>query len=60
MDQQEEKSAVQKMKELHEEIKKSLKPSKELIDALIKTGKIKPKEDKDKKVARPCTPEAGA
>ena len=37
---QEEKSGVQKMRELHEEIRKSLKPSKELIDALIKTGKI--------------------
>ena len=57
---QEEKSGVQKMRELHEEIRKSLKPSKELIDALIKTGKIKPKDQTDKKVARPFTPEAGA
>ena len=44
MGQQEEKSAAQKMRELHEEIKKSLKPSKELIDALIKSGKLKRKD----------------
>ena len=57
MGQQEEKSGVQKLRERHERIKKSLKPSNQLIDALIKTGKLKPK---DKKVARPYTPEAGA
>ncbi len=60
MSKQEEKSGVQKMRELHEEIKNSLKPSKELIDALIKTGKLKPKDKTDKKVARPYSPEAGA
>jgi hypothetical protein len=62
MGQQEEKSGVQKLRDLHYEIKKSLKPSKELIDALIRSGKLKPKKenDKDNKVARPYTPEAGA
>jgi hypothetical protein len=59
MDKEEEKSGVQKMRELHEEIKKSLRPSKELIEALIRTGKMRPKEDQDKKVAKPYTPEAG-
>ena len=60
MYEEEENSGAQKMRELHEKIRKSLKPSKELIDALIKTGKIKPKESLDKKVAKPFTPEAGA
>lgn len=59
MSNQEEKSGVQKMRELHEAIRKSLKPSKELIDALIKSGKIKRKDEQDKKVAKPFTPEAG-
>jgi hypothetical protein len=59
MSKQEEKLAVQKMRELHEEIRKGLKPSNELIDALIKSGKVKRKDEKDKKVARPFTPEAG-
>ena len=60
MSAQKEKSGVQKMRELHEEIKENIKPSEELIDALVKTGKIKRKDDSDKKVARPYTPEAGA
>ncbi|MFP5492194.1 MAG: hypothetical protein ACLGG0_11890 [Bacteriovoracia bacterium] len=60
MGQQEEKSGVQKLRELHYEIKKSLKPSQELIDALIRTGKLKPKKEKDKKVARHYNPEAGS
>lgn len=59
MGQQEEKSGVQKLRERHEKIKNSLKPSKKLIDALIKSGKIKREEDEDKKVARPFKPEAG-
>jgi hypothetical protein len=60
MSEQKKKSAAQEMRELHEEIKKSLKPSKELINALIKSGKMKKKDETDKKVARPYTPEAGA
>ena len=59
MAQQEEKSGVQKLRERHEKIKNSLKPSKELIDALIKSGKIRREEDEGKKVARPFKPEAG-
>jgi len=59
MGQQEEKSGVQKLRERHEKIKNSLKPSKELIDALIKSGKIKREEDEGKKVARSFKPEAG-
>lgn len=60
MSTQEEKSGVQKMRELHEEIRKNIKPSKELIETLIKTGKVKIKDEPEKKVARPLTPEAGA
>jgi hypothetical protein len=58
MSQQEEKSGVQKLRERYYSIKNNLKQSKELIDALIKSGKLK--QPKDKKVARPYTPEAGA
>jgi len=54
------KTAVQELRELHEEIRKSLKPSNELIEALIKSGKVKRKDESEKKVARPFTPEAGA
>jgi len=39
MGQQEEKSGVQKLRERFYSIKNNLKPSKELIDALIKSGK---------------------
>ena len=60
MSEEKSKTAVQEMRELHEEIKKSLKPSKDLINALIKSGKLKNKDETDKKVARPYTPEAGA
>lgn len=57
----EEKSGVQKLRELHQDIKKSIKPSQDLIDSLIQSGKIrKEKEESDKKVARPRRPEAGA
>jgi hypothetical protein len=59
MEKEEEKSGVQKLRERHERIKKSLRPSKELIEALIRTGKMRPKEDQDKKVAKPYTSEAG-
>ena len=59
MSSQEEKSGVQKMRELHQKIRESIKPSNELIDALIKSGKVKRKDEKDKKVAKPFTPEAG-
>ena len=41
MSQQEEKSGVQKLRERYYSIKNNLKPSKELIDALIKSGKLK-------------------
>jgi hypothetical protein len=58
MGQQEEKSGVQKLRERYNSIKNNPKPSKELIDALIKSGKLK--QPKDKKVAKPYTPEAGA
>lgn len=58
MGKQEEKSGVQKLRERYYSIKNNLKPSKELIDALIKSGKLK--QPKEKKVARPYTPEAGA
>lgn len=58
MSQQEEKSGVQKLRERYYSIKNNLKPSKELIDVLIKSGKLK--QPKDKNVARPYTPEAGA
>lgn len=58
MGQQEDKSGVQKLRERYYSIKNNLKPSKELINALIKSGKLK--QPKDKKVARPYTPEAGA
>ena len=60
MSEEKSKTAVQEMRELHEEIKKSLKPSKDLINALIKSGKLKNKDETDKKVARPYAPEAGA
>ena len=56
MRKQEEKSGVQKMRERHERIKKSIKPSKELMEIFSK----KEKDNTDKKVARPFTPEAGA
>jgi hypothetical protein len=58
MGQQEEKSGVQKLRERYYSIKNNLKPSKDLIDALIKSGKLK--QPKGKKVASPYTPEAGA
>lgn len=60
MSEQKKKTAVQELRELHHEIKKGLKPSKELIDALLKSGKVKRKVEPEKKVARPFTPEAGA
>lgn len=60
MSEQEKKTAVQELRELHEEIRKSLKPSNELIEALIKSGKVKRKDESEEKVARPFTPEAGA
>jgi hypothetical protein len=60
MSEKKNKTAAQEMRELHEEIKQSLKPSKELINALIKSGKLKKKDETDKIVARPYTPEAGA
>jgi hypothetical protein len=60
MSEQKKKTAAQEMRELHDEIKKSLKPSKELINALIRSRKMKQKDETDKEVARPYTPEAGA
>jgi hypothetical protein len=56
MNKQEEKSGVQKMRERYERIKKSIRPSKELIEIFSK----KEKDNTDKKVTRPITPEAGA
>lgn len=59
MSKQEEKSGVQKLRERHVKIKKSIKPSSELLEIFSK--KEKPKTEKeDKKVARPFSPEAGA
>ncbi|HXH74383.1 MAG TPA: hypothetical protein VNJ08_05435 [Bacteriovoracaceae bacterium] len=61
MSKQEEKSGVQKMRERHERIKKSIKPSKELVEIFSKKEKPKTKNENAKnKVARPFTPEAGA
>jgi hypothetical protein len=44
------------MRERYERIKKSIRPSKELIEIFSK----KEKDNTDKKVTRPITPEAGA
>jgi hypothetical protein len=60
MNEQKKKTAAQEMRDLHEEIRKSLKPSKELIDDLIKTGKVKRKDESDKKDARLLNLEVGA
>ena len=47
------------MRELHEKIRNNIEVPQELVDILIKTGKVKRKDETDKKVARPFTPEAG-
>jgi hypothetical protein len=59
MSTKEEKSGVKKMRELHQEIRKGLKPSRNLIDTLIKSGKVKRKDESEKKIAKPYSPEAG-
>jgi hypothetical protein len=61
MSQQEEKSCVKKMRERHERIKQSIKPSKELVEIFSKKENLKSDTHNiNKKVARPFTPEAGA
>ena len=59
MSEEKKKTAVQEMRELHEKIRNNIEVPQELIDILIKTGKVKRKDETDKKVARPFTPEAG-
>ena len=54
-----EKTAVQKMRERYYEIKKNIKPPKELYDILKKKDQTPSKEEResDKKIAK--NPEAG-
>jgi hypothetical protein len=62
MGEKQEKTAVQKMRDLYFGIKNNRTPSKKLTD-LMKDHKKKTSSeeaDKNKKVARPFTPEAGA
>ncbi len=60
MSTEKQKTAVQELRDLHEKIKKTLNPSAKLIETLIKTGKVKRKEQTEKKVAKKFNPETEA
>ena len=58
---QKEKSGVQKLRERFWNIKKGIKPSKELTELMEEYAKKHDEQEKEqKKVARPYSPEAGA
>ena len=59
MSKQKEESGVQKLRERHERIKKSIKPSKELLEIFSKEDRSNVKGTEQRKVAKTYTPEVG-